>query len=88
MKNQQDTDKQLGMMQESMLKMHEKMHAITDAKTSQDRDRLTQEHRHMIQKHMQAMKDSGMMGGDAKSNSDTHTGTHTGKEHKYGEKHN
>ena len=83
MKNPQDTDKQMGVMQESMLTMHEQMHKIMDAKTPQERERLMQEHRHMMQQHMQAMKDGGMMGGDAKSGS----GMGTGKEEKDGEKH-
>lgn len=63
MKNPQDMDKQMGAMQESMLKMHAQMHAIMDAKNPQERERLTQEHRHMLHQHMQAMKDGGMMGG-------------------------
>lgn len=67
MKNPQDMDKQMGMMQESMLKMHEQMHTIMDAKNPQERERLLQEHREIMRQHMQAMKDGGMMGGDAKS---------------------
>ena len=51
--------------------------------TPQERERLMQEHRHMMHQHMQAMKDGGMMGGDAKSGS----GMGTGKEQKDGEKH-
>lgn len=83
MKNPQDMDKQMGVMQESMLKMHEQMHKIMDAKNPQEREQLMQEHRHMLHQHMQAMKDGGMMGGDAKSGS----GTGAGKEQKDGEKH-
>lgn len=80
-KNPQDVDKQMGMMQETMLKMHEQMHKIMDAKNLQDRDRLKQEHREIMHQHMQAMKDGGMMGrgmmgGAAKSGE----GTGAGKE--------
>ena len=76
-------DKQMGVMQESMLKMHEQMHKIMDAKNPQERERLMQEHQHMLHQHMQAMKDGGMMGGDAKSG----TGTGAGEEQKDGKKH-
>lgn len=67
MKNPQDMDKQMGAMQESMLTMHEQMNKIMDAKNPQERERLMQAHRHMMQQHMQAKKDGGMMGDDAKS---------------------
>lgn len=67
MKNPQDMDRQMGMMQESMLKMHEQMHKIMDAKNPQEREQLMEDHRHMLHQHMQTMKDGGMMGGDAKS---------------------
>lgn len=73
----------MGVMQESMLKMHEQMHKIMDAKNPQERERLMYEHRHMMHQHMQAKKDGGMMGGNAKSGS----GTGTAKEPKGGEKH-
>lgn len=63
MKNPQDMDKQMGMMQESMLKMHEQMHTIMDAKNPQEREQLMQDHRRMLHQHMQTMKDGGMMGG-------------------------
>lgn len=78
MKNPQDMDKKMGMLQESMLKMHEQMHKIMDAKNPQERERLMQEHREIMHRHMQAMKDGDMMGGDAKSGS----GTSVGKEQK------
>lgn len=81
MKSPQDMDKQMGMMQESMLTMHEQMHKIMDAKNPQEREPLVQEHRHMLQQHMSAMKDGGMMGGDAKN------GMGAGQEQKGGEKH-
>lgn len=49
-----DKDKQMhmGKMQESMLKMHEQMHKIMDAKDPQERERLMQEHREAMQQHM------------------------------------
>ncbi|BAV33302.1 hypothetical protein SCL_0986 [Sulfuricaulis limicola] len=86
MKNPQDMDKRMGVMQESMLKMHEQMHKSMDTKNPQEREQLMQEHQHMMHQHMQAMKDGGlmgqgMMGGDAKS------GSGAGKEQKHGEKH-
>lgn len=83
MNNPQDMGKQMGVMQESMLKMHEQMHKIMDSKNPQEREGLVQEHRHMMQQHMQAMKEGGMMGGEAKSGS----GMGAGKEQKDGEKH-
>ena len=88
MKNPQDMDKQVGMMQKSMLKMHEQMHQTMDAKNPQERERLQQEHRHMMHQHMQTMKESGMMGQDMMG-SDAKSGSVTGagKEQKDGEKH-
>lgn len=83
MKTPQDMDKKIGTMQESMLKMHEQMHKIMDAKNPQEREQLMQAHREMMHQHMQAMKDGGMMGGDVKSSS----GTGAGKEQKNSEKH-
>lgn len=55
-----DKAQQVGMMQEHLLKMHEQMHKIMDAKSPQERDRLMQEHRDMMHKHMAAMR-GGMM---------------------------
>lgn len=81
MKNPQDMGKQMGMMQGSMLKMHEQMHKIMDAKNPQERERLMQEHRQTMHQHRQAMKDGGMMGGDAKS------GAGAGQEQKDGQEH-
>lgn len=52
---------QMGKMQETMLRMHEQMHKIMDAKTLQEREQLKQEHAKMMQDHMQMMQ--GMMGG-------------------------
>jgi len=52
-----DKQMQMGKMQEHMLRMHEQMHKIMDAKNPQERERLMQEHAKMMQ---------GMMGGEAK----------------------
>ena len=41
MENPQDMDKQMGVMQESMLKMHEQMYKIMDVKNPQEREQLT-----------------------------------------------
>ncbi len=71
MKNSQDRDKKMGMMQEGMLKIHEQMHKIMDAKNPLERERLMQMQREMMRQHMQSMKDGGMMGGDANSGPDT-----------------
>lgn len=79
MKTPQDMDKQMGVMQESMLQMHEQMHKVMDAKNPQERVRLMQAHREMMHHHMQAMKDGGMMGDDAKS------GMGAGRERKDGQ---
>ena len=60
---QMDTEKQMK-MQENMLRMHEQMHKIMDAKTPQDREMLLKEHQKMMQDSMHMMK--GMMGGKGK----------------------
>lgn len=52
---------QMGKMQDAMMKMHEQMHKIMDAKTPQEREQYKQEHAKMMQEHMQMMQ--GMMGG-------------------------
>lgn len=54
----------MGMMQEKMLKMHEQMHKIMQAKDPNQRGKLMQEHMQMMQEHMKMM--GGMMGGDGK----------------------
>lgn len=58
-----DSEKQMqmGKMQESMLKMHEQMHKIMDAKNPQEREQLMQEHMNMMQGMMgkRAMMDTG-----------------------------
>jgi len=51
MKTPQDMDKQMGVMQESMLKMHK----IMDAKSPQERERLMQAHREIMHQHRRAM---------------------------------
>lgn len=59
-----DKDQQARMMQEHMLKMHEQMHKIMDAKSPQEREKLMQEQRDTMRQHMDMM--SGMMGGGMK----------------------
>lgn len=60
---------QIKKMQENMLRMHEQMHKIMDAKSPQEREQLLQAHAKMMQDGMQMMKSmkSGhpMMGSDA-----------------------
>ncbi len=51
MKPPQDMDKQMGVMQESMLKMYK----IMDAKSPQERERLIRAHREIMRQHRQAM---------------------------------
>jgi hypothetical protein len=67
MKIPQAVDKNMGMMQEGMLKIHEQMHKIMDAKNPQERERLMQTQRELMRQHMQSMKDGGMMDSDANS---------------------
>lgn len=66
-----DAGMPMGMMQDKMLKMHELMHKIMQAKDPKERDKLTQEHMQMMQEHMKMMGNEmmgpGMMGGDGKS---------------------
>ena len=59
-------------MQSSMMKMHELMHQIQNAKTPTERENLQKQHMQMMQSHMQAMMPmmmqmrggrDGMMGG-------------------------
>lgn len=65
---EQGNQMQMGKMQVNMLKMHEQMHKIMDAKNPQDRERLMQEHAKMMQDNMQMMQGmmDGKMGGDMK----------------------
>ena len=56
-----DTGMPMGMMQNNMLKMHEQMHKIMQAKDPKERERLMQEHLKMMQENMKMMQ--GMMGG-------------------------
>lgn len=60
---EKDKSMQMGMMQENMLRMHEQMHKIMDAKTPEERERLMQEHSKMMQTSMQMMQG---LGGDSK----------------------
>ena len=64
MNKPQDMEKKIGVMQESMLEMHAQMHKIMDAKNPQERAQLMQTHQHMLQQHMQAMKEGGGMSAD------------------------
>ena len=56
-----DAGMPMGKMQDNMLKMHEQMHKIMQAKDPKQRDKLMQEHMQMMQEHMKTM--GGMMGG-------------------------
>ncbi len=67
MKNPQEMHKDMGMMQEGMLRIHEQMHKIMDEKNPQERERLMKAQRDMMHQHMQSMQRVGMMGGDGKS---------------------
>ena len=59
MQNTHDMDAQMGVMQDSMLMMHEQRCQIMGAKNSQERERLMQAHRAIIPQHIQTMKDVG-----------------------------
>ncbi len=61
---------QMGKMQEAMLRMHEQMHKIMDAKNPQEREQLMQEHMKMMQDHMSMMQ--GMMGKGAMMDAGQH----------------
>lgn len=50
----------MGMMQDSMLKMHEMMHKIMQTSDPQEREKLKQEHLRLMRDHMEMM--GGMMG--------------------------
>lgn len=63
-KTAKDAGMPMGMMQDNMLKMHEQMHKVMQAKDSKERDKLMQEHMQMMQEQMKMM--GGMMGGDGK----------------------
>jgi len=54
-----DKQMQMGKMQANMLRMHEQMHKIMDAKNPEERERLMQEHAKMMQESMHMMQ--GMM---------------------------
>lgn len=51
-----DKQMQMGKMQENMLRMHEQMHKIMNAKNPQERERLLQEHSKMMQDNMSMMQ--------------------------------
>ncbi len=59
MQNPHGMDTQMGMMQDSMLMMHEQRRQIMGAKNPQERERLMQAHREIIPQHIQAMKNVG-----------------------------
>ena len=63
---QMDAEKQMK-MQENMLRMHEQMHKIMEAKTPQDREMHMKEHAKMMHDSMHMMK--GTMGGKGKMES-------------------
>lgn len=67
-----DKEKQMQMdkMQEAMVRMHEQMHKIMDAKNPQEREQLMREHKKMMQDHMHMMQ--GMMGKGAMMDSGQH----------------
>ena len=68
-KEAKDGGMPMGMMQDRMLKMHEQMHKIMQAKDPKERDKLMQEHMQMMQEHMKmmgGMMGQGMTGGDGK----------------------
>ena len=47
---------QMGKMQDNMLRMHEQMHKIMQAKDPKERERLKQEHSKMMQDNMHMMR--------------------------------
>lgn len=63
-----DDQKQMTKMQENMLRMHEQMHKIMNAKTPEERKSLMQEHEKMMETGMQMMR--GMKGGHEMTGSD------------------
>ncbi len=61
-----DREKRMQGMQMNMIRMHEQMHKIMQAKDPKERQRLMQEHLKMMQDNMKMMGGNmgGMMGGD------------------------
>jgi hypothetical protein len=60
-----DTGKPMAMMQDNMLRMHEQMHRIMEAKDPDERARLMKEHQESMREHMKMMGShdkGGMMG--------------------------
>ena len=66
-----DAGMPMGMMQDNMLKMHEQMHKVMQAKDPKERDKLKEKHMQMMQEQMKMMGNGmmgpGMMGGDGKA---------------------
>jgi DNA-binding FadR family transcriptional regulator len=54
-----DAGMQMRMMQDNMLKLHEQMHKIMQAKDPKEREQLMQEHLKMMQEHMKMMGGTG-----------------------------
>ncbi len=61
-----DREKRMQTMQANMIRMHEQMHKIMQARDPKERQRLMQEHLKMMQDNMKMMGGNmgGMMGGD------------------------
>lgn len=53
--NMQMDQQQMKEMQQHMLKLHDQMHKIREAKSESDRKQLEQQHLKMMQDHMQKM---------------------------------
>ena len=62
MKNSQGIDPYHGVMQESMLTIHEQIHKILDETNLQVRKRLMHEHQLRIHQHIKAHERRGLVG--------------------------
>lgn len=62
MKNSQGIELQYGVMQESMLTIHEQIHKILDETNLHERKRLMQEHQLRIHQHIKAHERRGLVG--------------------------
>ena len=62
MKNSQGIDLQNGVMQESMLTIHEQIHKILEEMNLQERKRLMQEHQLRIHQYIKAHERRGFVG--------------------------
>jgi hypothetical protein len=60
----EETGMPMDKMQDDMLKMHEQMHKILQAKDPGEREQLKQEHQKMMQEHKKRMGGGKMMGSD------------------------